>query len=225
MPSKVLSLDSLVKNDARFGLAMQDITQRYIDKQLSGGAATLLAECNKLPPTAGGAQALMQRAEAGAAAAQYPPGSLIFPLNKDILAVHELIKKETIDMIEILELLKAWIQFNVPRLEEGDNFGVDVQKEALGEISGGLQSAACVLKDITKYYFTRAKLISKCNKFPHIKDYVTSLIEVDQKHYAKLQVNIMELRNIYSVLQDLVLKNREKIEKPKGDSRPFMGNF
>ncbi len=55
----------------------------------------------------------------------------------------------------------VWIQLNIPRIEDGNNFGVSIQEETLNEISRVEDPGYATLENLTKYYATRGKLVSK----------------------------------------------------------------
>lgn len=57
--------------------------------------------------------------------------------------------------------LKMWISFLIPKIEDGNNFGVSIQEETLGEIRTVESEAASFFDQISRYYMTRAKLVSK----------------------------------------------------------------
>jgi hypothetical protein len=50
---------------------------------------------------------------------------------------------------------------NIPRIEDGNNFGVSVQEEVLNEVGRAEESSFNALDTITKYFVTRAKLVCK----------------------------------------------------------------
>lgn len=54
-----------------------------------------------------------------------------------------------------------WISFLIPKIEDGNNFGVSIQEETLGEIRTVESEAASFFEQISRYYMTRAKLVSK----------------------------------------------------------------
>uniref|UniRef100_A0A2K5CP05 Proteasome activator complex subunit 3 n=1 Tax=Aotus nancymaae TaxID=37293 RepID=A0A2K5CP05_AOTNA len=80
--------------------------------------------------------------------------------------------------------------------------------------------AASYLDRISRYYITRAKLVSKIAKYPHVQDHRRTMTEIDEKEYISLWLIISELRNQYVTLRDMILKNIEKIKQPlrPGDS-------
>lgn len=49
----------------------------------------------------------------------------------------------------------------IPKIEDGNNFGVSVQEETLEEIQSVESEAATYFDQISRYHATRAKLVSK----------------------------------------------------------------
>jgi len=72
-----------------------------------------------------------------------------------------LLKKEVLELIEMLGTVKIWIQLNIPRIEDGNNFGVSIQEETVSELSRAEDSGFAVLESMAKYYVMRAKLVSR----------------------------------------------------------------
>lgn len=60
--------------------------------------------------------------------------------------------------------------------------------------------------------------MSKVAKYPHIEDYRRSVAELDEKQYLSLWLVMCEIRNRYCTLHDLVIKNLEKIKKPRSEN-------
>jgi len=119
--------------------------------------------------------------------------------------------------VDIVSTVKIYIQLNIPRIEDGNNFGVGVQEETLGELGRCEDSAFSVLETMTKYFIVRGKLSSKCIKYPSVHDFRKSVAELDEKHYLQLQLSCLDLRNNYAVLHDMITKNLEKIVAPRGN--------
>lgn len=46
-----------------------------------------------------------------------------------------IIKERILELIEIIDTVKVWIQLNIPRIEDGNNFGVSIQEETVNELS------------------------------------------------------------------------------------------
>ena len=67
--------------------------------------------------------------------------------------------------------LKMWISFMIPKIEDGNNFGVSIQEDTLAEIQSVESEAAAFFDQISRYFISRAKIVSKVAKYPHIEDY------------------------------------------------------
>jgi len=139
-------------------------------------------------------------------------------INGAVKGAIDILKKEVKDMLIDLSSLKLWIRLNMPRMEDGNNFGVEVQEEVLGMINGLYSSGLSFLKNLSGYYFKRGKLISKIRKQPHIEDFLAGAEDIDEKQYSNLVQSCCDLRNNYAFLYDKIIKNQEKLIKPKGRS-------
>eukprot|EP01116_Phalansterium_solitarium_P006097 TRINITY_DN18411_c0_g1_i1.p1 TRINITY_DN18411_c0_g1~~TRINITY_DN18411_c0_g1_i1.p1 ORF type:complete len:240 (-),score=55.59 TRINITY_DN18411_c0_g1_i1:908-1627(-) len=137
------------------------------------------------------------------------------PLNPTVAELCTLLKKELLEMIEMCNTVKIWIQLNIPRIEDGNNFGVSIQEETVNELGRSEEACFSVLESIAKYYLTRAKLVSKCLKHPEIDDYRQTVAEMDQKEYIGQRLCVLDLRNSYAILHDLISKNIEKLVTPR----------
>ncbi|VDD81755.1 unnamed protein product [Mesocestoides corti] len=120
------------------------------------------------------------------------------------------------------QLVRLWIQFNVPRIEDGNNFGVGIQEEVLSEASGIERDALTFLDQFTRYYASRGKLVGKAAKFPHIDDYRECIRDMDEKQAISMRYVIMEIRNHYAVLHDLIVKNIDRIKVPRSNNTMTM---
>lgn len=59
-----------------------------------------------------------------------------------------------------------WVSFMIPKIEDGNNFGVSVQEETLAEIQSVESEAGAFFDQISRYFLSRAKIISKVILFP-----------------------------------------------------------
>ena len=140
--------------------------------------------------------------------------NLSFPTNKQIMEMKARVCRDALDLIEMVGTVRLWIQLNVPRIEDGNNFGVAIQEEAILELRR-VEDSAFNLCDGIVYYASRAKLVSKFLKYPNVADYSQSIQEVDRKEWLNLKSSTIEMRNNYSMLYDLLHKNWEKVVKPR----------
>lgn len=71
-------------------------------------------------------------------------------------------------VVNIFSKLEQWIRVHTPKIEDGNNFGVSVQREVLEEISGLSVSMKKSLNGIPSYFEIRAsaweKIASKASK-------------------------------------------------------------
>jgi len=54
-----------------------------------------------------------------------------------------------------------WVTFLIPKIEDGNNFGVSIQEDTLGEIRAVEGEAATFYDAIARYHINRGKIISK----------------------------------------------------------------
>lgn len=137
------------------------------------------------------------------------------PSNPKIMEMVEVVKPRIRDVIEHANQIKMWLAYSIPKIEDGNNFGVGIQEEILGEARQVETEAATFLDQISRYYVSRGKIISKIAKYPHVIDFRSSVREIDEKQVLTLRLIISELRNQYASLHDMIMKNLEKIKKPR----------
>lgn len=140
------------------------------------------------------------------------------PCNKKLLKLIDLIKPEIKDLIETCEKLKTWIQLLIPKIEDGNNFGVSIQEEVLNEVHRIEGDSINYLDGISRYFITRGKIISKLAKYPYLDDYRRAIQEVDEKEYLTLLFSVNDIKSHYLLILDVVSKNYEKIKKPRSQS-------
>lgn len=137
------------------------------------------------------------------------------PCNKSLSDLIHLVKPHLRELIEDTNLLKLWISYLIPKIEDGNNFGVSIQGRTLKEIQQAESKAEEFLEHISEYFVTRAKIVSKVVKYPHLDDYRRAVRELDEKEYLSLWLTMCEVRNRYCVLHDIVTKNIDKIKRPR----------
>jgi len=153
------------------------------------------------------------------------PGSKVLLLpngpaetNKHLVEMIDVIKPQIVDLIDNANKIKMWITYMVPRIEDGNNFGVSIQEDTLSEARQVESEAATYLDQISRYFMTRGKIIAKVAKYPHVKDIRRTVQELDEKEFISLRLIIHELRNNYVSLHDLIMKNLDKIKKPRNSN-------
>ena len=56
----------------------------------------------------------------------------VSPCNSIVAKMISEIKPKIVELVEAANLLKMWVTFLIPRIEDGNNFGVSVQVNDLG---------------------------------------------------------------------------------------------
>jgi len=67
------------------------------------------------------------------------------------------------------------MQLNIPKVEDGNNFGVSIQEESVNDLAKAEDTSFSLLDGINKYFMTRGKLVSRLGKYPGVKDYLVSI--------------------------------------------------
>ncbi|KAI0034149.1 proteasome activator pa28, REG alpha/beta subunit [Vararia minispora EC-137] len=135
--------------------------------------------------------------------------------NKHIQVVQEIIKNQCDEMIVFLDKVKLWINMQMPN---GDNFGVQIQEDVLGELHRSSSSVIAMRDWARGSNIGRAKLCSKLIKYPNIEDYTLALKEHDERELFSAKQHLYEIRSVYAVIMDLIHKNIAKLRAPKGNN-------
>ncbi|XP_071812603.1 proteasome activator complex subunit 3-like [Apostichopus japonicus] len=209
-PAKVLELNKLAESDLFKVDRMQEIP-KCIDSIGEPKPVSTNHVDQKVPKK----RRLTDEIE-GSPVLMFAGGAI--PCNSDIQHLTNIMKPLICVLIEHCNSLKMWIQLLIPRIEDGNNFGVSIQEDTLAELRQVESDAASYLDQITRYFITRGKLISKVAKYPHVGDYRKGVEEIDQKEFFNLRLTCIELRNTYLSLLDLIEKNKDKIRKPRNSN-------
>ncbi len=141
------------------------------------------------------------------------------PCNIEILHVMEMLKKEVMELIDMLSTMKIWVRLSRPKFEDGNNFGVNVQNDVLTSIATGAMSARNMLSQFHQYYVRRASFMRRCEKYPSIEDWRESVVISDEKQYDEAINVIGDLQQLYLTLYDRLMKNWKMVTMPKGRER------
>jgi len=136
--------------------------------------------------------------------------------NKPLSMAMGKIQEDIKGFVDVLGDLKFSVSLRVPKMEDGNNMGVQVQEEVLSELTQIEERCFSALEEFTKFYEDRGKLISKILKWPQVKDWRNALKEFDNKAALELKCYEEDCINDYIVVLDLMTKNIEKLRKPRG---------
>jgi len=142
----------------------------------------------------------------------------ILKSNPFIVKMIEELKPELRNAIDLCQTLNGWIQLHVPKIEDGNNFGVEVQNQIIGEIEQLEADTSIYQKTMSLYFLQRAEIVGHIAKHPEILDFSRALEELDTKQFLALRMITREQRNSCYGLLDLMKKNKEKLLKPRSAS-------
>lgn len=137
--------------------------------------------------------------------------------NPGIQKINEVISKKIEEMVLLVEQVEVWIILTIPKIEDGDNFGVQVQEKVLEQLLSADKSAAEFRNAALEHHLDRAKICSKLCKYPNVKDYARALEEHDKRQIYSARERLREIQNIYAILADVIQKNILKIRVPKAN--------
>lgn len=142
--------------------------------------------------------------------------------NERLEALLKEVKPQIQTLKEKLNTVSMWVQLQIPRIEDGNNFGVAVQEKVFELLTNTRTKIEGFQTQISKYYSERGDAVAKASKQAHVGDYRQLVHELDQYQYCELRIVVLEIRNTYAVLYDIINKNYHKIKKPRGDSKALI---
>uniref|UniRef100_A0A2L2XXS9 Proteasome activator complex subunit 3 n=2 Tax=Parasteatoda tepidariorum TaxID=114398 RepID=A0A2L2XXS9_PARTP len=218
-PQKILELEAILQNEK---LTKPQLSSIHCDLNIPVPEPPLLNHDSDEVPSKKRKFGIMNDASdiQGTKVLLLPNGTV--PSNTHIVDVVELVKPRIQQLVEDANVLKMWIQFLIPRIEDGNNFGVSIQEDTLGEVRTVESEAAAYFDQISRYFLTRGKIVSKVAKYPHVDDFRRTVQELDEKEFLSMRLIICELRNHYATLHDMITKNLEKIKKPRTSNADAM---
>mmetsp|Transcript_29141 Transcript_29141/g.67564 ORF Transcript_29141/g.67564 Transcript_29141/m.67564 type:complete len:234 (-) Transcript_29141:889-1590(-) len=147
-----------------------------------------------------------------------------------------------------LRIVHDYVTLLIPKMEDGNNFGVTVQLAALKQIQDSSEELNKVFDEMPKYFSSRAEAVDKLGlksesesetkkeevegdttKTTTSKEWksstgkqrplrVQAVYAIDIQYYASAQKAFRAAQSAYLANVDFVLKNTTKIEEPKGSS-------
>ncbi|XP_043914690.1 proteasome activator complex subunit 1 isoform X2 [Protopterus annectens] len=136
--------------------------------------------------------------------------------NEKITALLNRLKPEIKEVKEKLSLVAVWVQMHIPKIEDGNNFGVQVQEKVFELMTNIRTKLEGFQTQISKYFLDRGDAVAKAAKQPHVGDYRQLVHELDEAEYAEIRAMLLEVRNTYAILVDIVIKNFDKLKRPRG---------
>lgn len=146
-----------------------------------------------------------------------PKSCIEMSSNPVITEAYNIVKPFLLQLGEDAQLLRMWVVLNIPKIEDGNNFGVSVQEEVMVDASRTETDVTSMLDFYCDYLIYRGKINTKRIKWPGIKAYSDALIELDEMTYIRIRMTLQDIRNNYARLYDLYMKNISKIRNPRAD--------
>ncbi|KAM4534183.1 proteasome activator complex subunit 2 isoform 1-T1 [Odontesthes bonariensis] len=142
--------------------------------------------------------------------------------NEKIMMLLDKVKPEIVALRETIIVVSSWIQHLIPKIEDGNDFGVAIQEKILERIAAVKTSAEGFQTNINKYFLERGDAVGKASKETHVMDYRLLVHEKDQAIFSEIKVIVLDIRGFYAELYDIINKNLEKVTNPKGEEKMSM---
>ncbi|KAM9774848.1 proteasome activator complex subunit 2 [Syngnathus typhle] len=139
-----------------------------------------------------------------------------------ILALAGKLKPEIVGLRETIVTVTCWIQHLIPKIEDGNDFGVAIQEKILERIAAVKAKVDGFQTSINKYLLERGDGVAKASKDTHVMDYRMLVHEKDVAIFSDIRMIILDMRSFYMELFDMISKNMEKVINPKGEEKPSM---
>ncbi|KAM9826859.1 proteasome activator complex subunit 2 [Neosynchiropus ocellatus] len=206
IPSKILKLDQLLQDEA-FTVSSEALR------------APLDIPIPDPPPQE---EEEMETEEDGEKKKKKAPKCGFIPGNQTIQALLDKVKPEVVDLRETIGTVTCWIFHLIPKIEDGNDFGVAVQEKILERMTSVKTKADTFQTNLNKYFSERGDAVAKASKETHVMDYRALVHEKDEAIRSDLFIILMDIRGYYTELYDIVSKNFEKVTNPKGEEKSSM---
>ncbi|XP_051522951.1 proteasome activator complex subunit 2 [Myxocyprinus asiaticus] len=142
--------------------------------------------------------------------------------NERIVKLLDIVKPEIIALKETCIIVSCWISHLIPKIEDGNDFGVAIQEKIIERINAVKTKVEGFQTNINKYFSERGDAVAKASKETHVMDYRSLVHEKDEAAYFEIRVILLDIRGFYAELYDVISKNLEKVTNPKGEEKPSM---
>merc|ERR1719499_450367 len=139
-------------------------------------------------------------------------------VNKNFVKIRDELKTHMEEIIDWMFTLSMCITLRVPKIEDGNNFGVNVQGVIRDYITNVRTQSLDFVKSSASFHSGRGKLFSKCVKYPGVEDYTHCMTSSDVLQHTHLLRGVLDMRNSLVWIRDLCVKNWGKLMDPRGSN-------
>uniref|UniRef100_A0A2I4BSP7 Proteasome activator complex subunit 2 n=1 Tax=Austrofundulus limnaeus TaxID=52670 RepID=A0A2I4BSP7_AUSLI len=209
IPQKIFQLDALLRDDA---LSITDMSslQAPLDIPIPD------------PPSPEDEEMETDKNEDDEKKKKKAPKCGFIKGNEKIMLLLERVKPEIVALRETIIVVSSWIQHLIPKIEDGNDFGVAIQEKILERITAVKTKVDEFQTNINKYFSERGDAVAKASKETHVMDYRSLVHEKDEAVYSQIRVIVLDIRGFYAELYDVIHKNLEKVTNPKGEEKSSM---
>lgn len=151
-----------------------------------------------------------------------PPKCGFIASNERIAKLLALVKPEIRAFRETMVNVTCWIHHLIPKIEDGNDFGVAIQEKILERIAAVQKKLDELPPNINKYLSERGDAVAKASKETHVMNYRCLVHEKDRDMFNECRIIISDIRSLYTELYDVVNKNLDKVTNPKGEEKSSM---
>jgi len=131
----------------------------------------------------------------------------------------QLLKPVILNLYDTCVELRNWITVLVPKVEDGNNFGVEVQEQCIAQLKQFEIESLMLFEEQAAYHLERATIISKISQTAEILDYKQYIYESDERRCRKLQESAYKLRANFNQLYRTLTQNYDRITAPRGNNQ------
>ncbi|XP_059900406.1 proteasome activator complex subunit 2 [Gadus macrocephalus] len=208
IPTKIVQLDSLLKEDV---LSITDMTSIHAPLDIPIPEAPTPEE-----------EEMETDNEDEKKKKKKAPKCGFIKGNEKITLLLDRLKPEIVSFRETIITVSCWIQHLIPKIEDGNDFGVAIQEKILERLTAVKTKVDTFQTNINKYFSERGDAVAKASKETHVMDYRSMVHDRDEAIYAEIRVIILDIRGFYAELYDIISKNAEKVTNPKGEEMSSM---